>query len=124
MEKWGWLRKMGRGMRRLLVIELVIIVAALALSLLVGWHSTNEISLVLTVAGVFVFSIGPFSLIGGWGTTRTWSYQYVRTMEDNTADHRRRQDAQEVARDAGLVLPSILLGVVTMVVGAMVQTLF
>lgn len=124
MEKWGWLRKMGRGMRRLLVIELVIIAAALALSLLAGWHSTNEISLVLTMAGVFVFAIGPFSLIGGWGTTRTWNYQYVRTMEGNTADHRRRQDAQEIARDAGLVLPSILLGVATMVLGAMVQTFF
>ncbi|HML24278.1 MAG TPA: hypothetical protein PKD09_21665 [Aggregatilinea sp.] len=124
MEKWGWLYRMGRALRRIAVIEVAIVAVALVFSLLVGWRTTNEISLVVTIVGVLVFAIGPFSLIGGWGTTRTWNYQYVRTMEDNTAAHRRRQDAQEVARDAGLVFPSIVLGVLTMFVGAMIQTLF
>ncbi|WP_162909488.1 hypothetical protein [Aggregatilinea lenta] len=124
MDKGSWLHRAGRAVRRLIVVEVMVIAAALALALLLGWHSSNEISLVLTMVGVFIFAIGPFSLIGGWGSTRTFQYQYVRTMEDNHADFRRRQDAQEVARDASLVLPSMLLGVATMVLGALIQTFF
>ncbi len=124
MKERGLLARAGRAVLRLALIELGIVAALLAVALLLGWHSTNEIALLLTLAGAFIFAFGPFSLLGGWGTTRNWVYLYARTMEDNTAEHRRRQDAREVARDAGLVLPSIVLGVLTMAIGAFVPVVF
>ena len=109
--------------KRLVTYEAAILLGIAVLCLVAGWHSINEISLALLGIGALIFAIGPFSMMGGWGTTRSFQYMYTRTMENTSAQERMAQDQGEINRSVGLILPSVLLGTLTMIVGIAVQTL-
>ncbi|MBN1963575.1 MAG: hypothetical protein JW910_02940, partial [Anaerolineae bacterium] len=89
-------------LKRLALIQIGVLAAVGLLCLVAGWHSVNEISMALLAVGVIIFAIGPFSMMGGWGTTRNWGYLYTRTLEGNTQQHRMSQDKQEINRSVGL----------------------
>lgn len=119
-----WSAEIRFILTRLLIVEVVIfaIVALLYYVILQG-RDTREFSMGVLIVGALIFSIGPFSLIGTWGNTRSWTYQYARTMEDNTAQHRFDQDRSDVQKSVGLFLPSILIGLITIILAVLVDTL-
>ncbi|HEX3054255.1 MAG TPA: hypothetical protein VHP83_26605 [Aggregatilineaceae bacterium] len=119
-----WAAEIRYILTRLLIVEVVIfaIVALLYYVILQG-RDTREFSMGVLIVGALIFSIGPFSLIGTWGNTRSWTYQYARTMEDNTAQHRFDQDRSDVQKSVGLFLPSILIGLITIILAVLVDTL-
>jgi hypothetical protein len=110
-------------LKRLVTYEAAILAGIAVLCVVFGWHSVNEISLALLGFGALIFAIGPFSMMGGWGTTRSFQYMYTRTMETTSSQNRMAQDRAEINRSIGLIVPSVLLGTLTMIVGIAVQTL-
>ncbi len=111
-------------LKRLAQIEAAVIVGVGALCLVAGWHSVNEISLAYLAAGALIFSIGPFSMLGGWGTTRDFSYLYGRTLDESSTVHRAAQDRREINRNIGLILPSVLIGTITIILSVAIQVVF
>lgn len=107
-----------RAIRRVALAEIGILLGGALVSVALGW-SSNAYTMLLLVVGVIIFSFGPFSMVGGWGTTRNWQYQYIRTLEDRSHVERAQLDQEEVDRSVGLILPSVVLGTVT-IVAAMV----
>lgn len=110
--------------KRLLLIEAAVIAGVAVLCLLAGWHSVNEIAMAYLVIGVLIFAIGPFSMMGGWGTTRNFTYLYGRSMDESSHLDRLHQDQDEIGRSIGLVIPSVILGTITMVLAVVFQTIF
>ena len=122
----SWQKRLSpwlHGLRRIVIIEIVIMAACGLIALLAGIRSTNAFSLLVLGVGVVIFSIGPFSLMGGWGTTRSWNYQYLRTMEDNTTLHRIAQDKNEIRQSIGLLIPSMVIGSITIVISVFISNL-
>jgi len=119
-----WSAEIRFILTRLLIIEAVIlaVVALLYYGLLQG-RDSGEFSMAILVAGVFIFCIGPFSLVGTWGNTRSWTYQYARTMENNSAQQRFNQDRSDVQKSVGLFLPCLLIGICTMLFAVLVNLL-
>lgn len=111
-------------LKRLLLIEAAVIAGVAVLCLLAGWHSVNEIAMAYLVIGVLIFAIGPFSMMGGWGTTRNFTYLYGRSMDESSHLDRLHQDQDEIGRSIGLVIPSVILGTITMVLAVAFQTIF
>ena len=111
-------------LKRLALIELAVIVGVGLLCLVVGWHSVNEISMAYLAVGALIFAIGPFSMMGSWGTTRDFAYLYGRSLDESSHVSRAAQDRQEINRSIGLILPSVLLGTLTIVFSVIVQVTF
>jgi hypothetical protein len=111
-------------LKRVLIIEGIIVGGVLGLCLVAGWHSAREITLALAAAGAFVFAIGPFTLLGGWGNTRDFNYQYISTMDGSRPHERARQNLREMDRNLSLVAVTALLGSITILVSLAVQWIF
>ena len=75
MKERGLLARAGRAVLRLALIELGIVAALLAVALLSAQHERDRAA--ADAGGAFIFAFGPFSLLGGWGTTRNWVYLYA-----------------------------------------------
>jgi tetrahydromethanopterin S-methyltransferase subunit G len=110
--------------KRLIMIEAAVIAGVAIVCLAMGWHSVNEIAMAYLVVGVIIFAIGPFSMMGGWGTTRDFTYLYGRSMDERSHLERLHQDQDEIGRSIGLVIPSVILGTITMVLSVAFQTIF
>jgi hypothetical protein len=111
-------------LKRVIVYEAIILAGIGLFCLIIGWRSVNEISIALLVAGVIIFSIGPFSTMGGWGNTRNWQYQYVQTMDQRNAVGRAQDNQADMRRNMGIMGPSLLLGTITMILSVVFQTMF
>jgi hypothetical protein len=124
MDKPRRFANLGFYLKRILLVEGIILAIVAVLCLVFGVRGGDDIGLVTFAVGGIVFAIGPFSLVGSWGTTRSWNYQYAQTMNPEDMHTRMRRDKAEVGRSAGLLFPSLLFGSVTMALAAVVQWLF
>ncbi len=111
-------------LKRLALLELIIVGGVLVLCWIAGWHTVNEISMALLVVGAIIFSIGPFAMMGSWGNTRNWSYLYIQSMREENAADRLRQDRLDHANTMGLMGPSLVIGTLTMILSTVIQTAF
>lgn len=112
------------ALKRLILIEAIIVAMVCGLVYLFGGRGHEAYALALMVAGTFVVAFGPFSLLGGWSVTRTWGYQYANTVNPNTTVERISQEQQEHTHNYGLMLPSFVLGTLTIIISVAIQTTF
>ena len=68
-----------RFLRNVALINLGIFVVVGLVCWFGGWRTVTHYGNGLLLAGVAVMAVGVFSLIGGWGTTRDFTYQYARS---------------------------------------------
>lgn len=108
-------------LKRLAQFEAGILVLVALLCVVAGWTAPHEIALMLLIVGVLVFSIGPFSMMGGWNSTRRWDYQYVQSMTGERPHERIKHQQEDISRNMGLLLPSVLLGSITIGLSLLVQ---
>ena len=111
-------------LKRLALIEAVILAIVGVFCLLAGWGAADEIGMALLIAGVLVFAFGPMTLMGGWGSTRSWGYQYIQTMREEAIHERASEHQAEMSSNMGLVWPSMLLGSFTIGLSVLVPMLF
>ena len=111
-------------LRRLVQYEAMILVVVAVLCVVAGWSAPDEIALAMLIVGVLVFSIGPFSMMGGWNSTRRWDYQYVQSMTGERPDERIKSQQADISQNMGLLLPSVVLGSLTIALSLLVQMLF
>lgn len=110
-------------LKRLAQVEAGILVIIALLCVVAGWTAPDEIALMLLIVGVLVFSIGPFSMMGGWNSTRRWDYQYVQSMTGERPDARIKRQQDDISRNMGLLLPSVVLGSITIGLSLLVQVI-
>ncbi len=108
-------------LKRLALLEAIILAVVGLFCLLAGWHAADEIGMALLVVGVLVFGFGPMTLMGGWGNTRSWGYQYIQTMREENIAQRSSEHRAEMSSNMGLVWPSMLLGSITIGLSLLVQ---
>ncbi len=111
-------------LKRLALIEAIILAIVGLFCLLANWRAADEIGMALLIAGVLVFGFGPMTLMGGWGNTRSWSYQYIQTMREEAVHERASEHQAEMSGNMGLVWPSMVLGSFTIGLSVLVQMLF
>jgi hypothetical protein len=51
----------------------------------------------------------------------SWGYQYARTLERTPVVERARQEQGEIKRSTGLLVPSLVVGGLTLVLSAAVE---
>jgi hypothetical protein len=119
-----WLSYLFFVLKRAAIIEVIVLAGVGLVCLVAGWHSVNEISMALLIVGVIIFSIGPFSMMGGWGNTRNWQYQYVQSMRSEDQITRMREHKEDMQRNIGLIGPSLIIGTITIIASVAFQTAF
>ena len=110
--------------RRWALYEVVILALAAILCVVGNWSAPDEIAMALLIIGVLVFAIGPFSMMGGWNSTRRWDYQYVQSMTGERPDERIKRQKADIGNNMGLLVPSVVLGSVTIGLSLLIQVLF
>lgn len=118
-----WVSTLRRYVRRLALIEAVIVAVTGAVSWLVGWRDSEKVSFVLLVVGAIIFCIGPFSMLGGMRTRGNFFYQYGQTVTYTRMDERIAADKAELQRSTDLLIPSVIIGSLTMVIAGLLPTL-
>ena len=111
-------------LKRLVQYEVAILALVALFCLIAGVRGAQAISTVLLLVGILVVSIGPFSLMGGWGQTRNWSYMYVQSMSGERTDKRASRDKVDMDQSMGVLAPSCLLGTITLLISVVFALIF
>jgi hypothetical protein len=107
---------------RFIRAEAIIIAAVAAWCLILGWHSTDEITQALWAAGVLVLAGGGAALVAGLNPSRHLENHYVLTaMHVLTDEERIRQDKLEMQQARLLLVQGLLLGGFTIGIAAVID---
>ncbi|NDJ76069.1 MAG: DUF2157 domain-containing protein [Chloroflexi bacterium] len=124
-ERWAAFWQYLKGYtRRLVIIEGVLLAVLIGGYLLTGRRDADELSMVMLFVGVLIFGVGAYSVVGGWGQTRSWNYQYIQSMNPDKIHERANQDAVDMQQNWGLIVPGTILGGVTIIIGVLIQAFF
>jgi hypothetical protein len=124
MEKQGVLTGILRFLRTVVLIDLGILAAVGLVCLLGGWHTAYQYGGGLSLAGAVAIVIGLSSVVGGWGITRGGDYQYAQSVSEQDIQGRAQQAIEDIAQSYRFQILMTAVGVVSIAVGALIQTLF
>jgi len=123
MEKQGILTGILRFLRTVVLIDLGIFAAAGLVCWLGGWRTAYQYGGVLFWTGVAAIVIGLSGLMGGWGITRSFDYQYAQSVSEQNIHERTRQAIKDISRGYRFQLLMTTVGVVSIAAGALIQTI-
>lgn len=111
-------------LKRLVQYEIVILALIVAICVIGGVRGAQAISTVIMVVGIIVVAAGPMSMIGGWGQTRSFSYQYSQSMTGERIDKRAARHKADMEQSTGVMGPSCLLGTLTIIISVIFALIF
>lgn len=124
MEKSGRLQGMLPFFGNVLLIDLAILIAVIAVCWVLGWRTTSQYGNALFIAGIAVIALGITSIVGGYETTRSAIYKYGQTVGMDTLDKSTRQDMKEMAVSYDFLYRMTAVGLGLVVLGALIQIVF
>jgi hypothetical protein len=113
-----------RFLRTVVLIDLGIFATVGLVCWLGGWRTAYQYAGGLFWAGAAAIVIGLSSLMGGWGITRSFRYQYGQSVSEQGIYERTRQAIKDEARSYRFLILMAAVGVVSIAVGALIQTIF
>ncbi|MGA9350694.1 MAG: hypothetical protein WBW48_18075 [Anaerolineae bacterium] len=124
MGKHGVSTGILRFLRSVVLIDLGIFAAVGLVCWLGGWRTAYQYGGGLLGTGVAAIVIGLSSLMGGWGITRSFRYQYGQSVSEQGIHERTRQAIKDEARSYRFLILMAAVGVVSIAVGALIQTVY
>ena len=124
MGRQGVLAGILRFLRTVVLIDLGIFAAVGLVCLLGGWRTAYQYGNGLSLAGAAAMVIGLSSVVGGWGITRSFGYQYAQSVSEQDIHGRTQQAIEDVAQSYRFQILMTVVGVVSIAVSALIQTLF
>jgi hypothetical protein len=124
MEKQGHFQTMVRFLGTVAFVDVGILVAVILVCWLLGWRTASQYGNATFFAGIAVIALGVTSIAGGYGTTRSAIYKYGQSVGADTLDQSTRQDMKEIVRSYDFLYLMGAVGLVLVVVGALIQTVF
>ena len=92
--------RVSRILIRLFVYFLVLVAGLCLLTgvfcWLVGWRSFYQYGVTLSTIGMFVAALGGLGVMGGWGGTRSFQYQYGSSSSSRSISERAAQDLKDL----------------------------
>jgi hypothetical protein len=123
MGKQGILTGILRFLRTVVLIDLVIFAVVGVVCWLGGWRMAYQYGNGLSLAGAAAIVIGLSSLVGGWGITRGFDYQYAQSVSEQDIHGRTQQALRDIAQSYRFLILMTAVGVVSIAVGTLIQTL-
>lgn len=111
-------------LKRMVQYELAILALIVAICVIGGVRGAQAISTVIMVVGLIIVGIGPFAMMGGWGQTRSFGYQYSQTMTGERIDERAARHKADMDQSMGMMAPSCLLGTLTIIIAVIFALIF
>jgi hypothetical protein len=112
-----------RFLRTVVLIDLGIFAVVGVVCWLGGWRTAYLYGGGLFLAGAAAIVIGLSSLVGGWGITRGFDYQYARSVSEQGIGGRTQQAMRDIGRSFRFQILMTSVGVVSIAAGALIQTL-
>ncbi len=123
MEKQG-IHPVLRFLRNVALIDLGIFVVVGLVCWFGGWRTATHYGNGLLLAGVAVMAAGVFSLVGGWGITRDFTYQHARSAGEGDIRKRATRDLKDIGQSYGFLALMGIVGIVSIAAGIVVQTVW
>ena len=112
-----------RFLRTVVLIDLGIFAVVGVACWLGGWRTVYQYGDGLSLAGAAAILIGLSSLVGGWGITRSFDYQYAQSVSQQGIAGRTQQVMKDIAQSYRFLILMSSAGVVSIAAGALIQTL-
>jgi FtsH-binding integral membrane protein len=124
MEKQGRFQSMLRFLGAVALMDVGIFVVVILICWLLGWRTASQYGNATFFAGIAVIAVGIMSIVGSFELRGNPIYKYgqsvgMRTLADST-----RQDMKEMNRSYRLVYQLATVGLVLIILGALIQTVF
>ena len=123
MKKQGVLTDILRFLRTVVLIDLGIFAAVGLACWFGGWRTAYQYGGGLFWAGMAAIGLGLLSLMGGWGITRSFGYLYSQSVSEQGIHERTRQAIKDIAQSYGFFIRMTAVGVVSIALGALIQTI-
>jgi hypothetical protein len=124
MEKQGGLSGGWRFLRNVVLIDVAIFLIVGLVCWTGGWYTIYQYGGGLFWAGMLAIIIGASSVRGVWGTSRRFETQYGLTVSEQSIHQRMRQQMADVAESNRFCVLMFAAALVSMVIGAVIQTVF
>ena len=63
---------------------------------LAGWHSRYQYGVAISTLGIIITALGGLGVAEGWGSTRSFQYQYGSSASSRNISERARQDLRDL----------------------------
>ncbi len=123
MEERGWLKAVWGFAKPVLLIDVGILATVGLVCWLGSWWSAAQYGNGLIVAGVGAIAVGLASLLGGWGVTRSFTYQYAQTAGEDRGTGRAQRELEDSDRSYGFLAVMGVAGLVVIACGLILRTI-
>lgn len=113
-----------RVITRILVYNLLLGVAVVALGLYQGWTTPFQFGGGLFLGGIVLIGVGVLSIMGHWKTIRDLNPMTTGSANVNPGLKQKLLSAFNFAVEFAYQIPVFLAGLVAVVIGSVVQTYF
>jgi len=123
MKNQGILPAILRFLRTVVLIDLGIFAAVGLVCWFGGWRTGYQYGGGLFWAGAAATVIGLSSILGGWGVTRNFEYQYGQSVSEQGIHERTRQTMKDALQSYGFLIRMTAVGLVSIAMGSLIQTI-
>jgi len=110
-------------LKKVALIDITIFVVAALISEIKNWTVRYYVNF-LTVAGFGIICIGILSLLGEWGTTRSFRYQYASSAGKETIPERTKRLVTDAGKSYSFFILMGTAGVISIIFAIIVDTIW
>ncbi|MEA1994007.1 MAG: hypothetical protein U9N35_06420 [Euryarchaeota archaeon] len=109
--------------KKVALIDSVILIAVTAIYIFRDWLMVYYVN-ALTVAGAAVICTGILSLLGLWGLTRNFKYQYASSAGSQSMEERTQQSIEDIELRYGSFIVFSIAGIVLILSAVLIDIFF
>jgi hypothetical protein len=121
VEKQRYISAITRLLRKVALVELIILVAVGAVCWFGGWRMLSDFAGGLSWAGVLVLVFGCFSLMGGMKASGDFSYQQAQSVMSSSLHERTRQNMRDLEITNSFMSILGIAGLVAIALGQLIK---
>lgn len=123
MKQEKGLKVRGGFLFQMLAIVIGGLILAVAVSLVLGWRSLEQIGTAVLLAGTGAVVFGALSMLGNWGGVRNFEQQFSKTAWEQDVGERLHQEVEDTKQSYGFVALLGAAGLVLVLIGFALEAL-
>jgi hypothetical protein len=116
--KKEFLFSVGRFLIKILIIEVVILIATAIICWFIGWRTFSEFGQGLIYAGIVALFFGASSIFGATRLAKDPTIRYIQSVSADDLHARSKQHIQDLTESRAFFILMSIVGIITIALGA------
>lgn len=111
-------------LKPVLIIALGLALATGVVCWIIGWRTLSLYGTGLLIAGGAAVVVGALSTLGGWGTVRTFEYQFAKTAWEEDSGARLQKEVADTRESYRFLVLMSAVGLILIIAGFLLDAVF